>query len=234
MRLRPACSWCRTHEGFIENPGLRILVLCFKKMCQYINSSAIGREIRRAATNTSHTNTLIRVLDEAAAFQDDYVIENKVMPTCAPSWGMAPEPKLVSLNRGGASQQSSVSSSQIQSSSAVAQQPVTTSVAPATSTTPAKRKRRDSAASAQSQNDIPPKLIVEKTDETEKVDVVSSMSTKLEDDLDLMPALLAPCTRGIISQEKLSPPLPSSRADVHEEELGSSTWPEVRISLTYL
>ena len=78
MRLRPVCSWCRTHESFVDNNGLRILVLCFQRMCQYINTSKIGQEIRRTATNGANTNTLIRLLDEAIGFRDDYIISNKV------------------------------------------------------------------------------------------------------------------------------------------------------------
>ncbi|KAL8594770.1 hypothetical protein ACOMHN_047488 [Nucella lapillus] len=211
MRLRPACSWCRTHDGFTENPSMRILILCFKKMCEYINSTAIGREIRKAATNGAHTNTLIRVLDEAAAFEDDYVISNKVMPTCVPTWGMAPEPKLVSLPRG-PSQPSTSGSSTVG------------------------RKRSDSAASASSQSqpqaekDNPPKLTSVQT-VTKAVDKEKPAPSngplklsRLDDELDLMPALLAPCTQKIIPHEKLSPPLAGpQRADVLDQQ-GPGPW----------
>lgn len=210
MRLRPACSWCRTHEGFVENPGMRILVLCFKKTCEYINNSAIGREIRKAATNGTHTNTLIRVLDEAAAFEDDYVISNKVMPTCVPTYGMAPEPKLVSLPRGPSAQ-------------------------PSTSghgSGGGGRARSDSAASTQPHSDkeVPPKLIsvhpVTKSADKEKASTGNGpfKLNKIDDEIERMPALLAPCTRGIISQEKLSPPLAGSqRADVLDQQ-GPGHW----------
>ena len=212
MRLRPACSWCRTHEGFVENPGMRILVLCFKKMCEFINTSAIGQEIRRAATNGAHTNTLIRVLDEAAAFEDDYVIANKVMPTCVPTYGMAPEPKLVSLPRGSSATTQPSTSSQNQAIGG--------------------RVRSDSATSTHSQGDkdAPPMLTsvqtVSKAVEKEKTATSNGpfKLSKVEDELERMPALLAPCTRGIISQEKLSPPLAGSqRADVLDQE-GPSHW----------
>lgn len=210
MRLRPVCSWCRTHEGFVENRGLRFIVLCFTKMCRYINSSAIGQEIRKAATNGAHTNTLIRVLDEAAAFEDDYVISNKVMPACVPAWGMAPEPKLQSVPRGPSASKPSTSSNAWGGN----------------------RGRSDSATSVHSHNEkeAPPKLIIAQapnkpataTTTTDKEKAATAnvplKLTKLDDEFERMPALLAPCTRGILSQEKLSPPLPSTRADVHDHE----------------
>lgn len=213
MRLRPACSWCRTHEGFVENAGMRILVLCFKKTCEYINHSAIGKEIRKAATNGTHTNTLIRVLDEAAAFEDDYVISNKVMPTCVPTYGMAPEPKLISLPRG------------------LAAQPSTSGHG---SGGGGGRVRSDSAVSSHSHSDkdAPPKLTSVLNPATKSADHKEKASTsngpfklsKMDDELDRMPALLAPCTRGIISQEKLSPPLAGSqRADVLDQQ-GPGHW----------
>ncbi|KAK7484428.1 hypothetical protein BaRGS_00024313 [Batillaria attramentaria] len=213
MRLRPACSWCRTHEGFIDNPGMRILVLCFKKMCEYINSSPIGVEIRKAATNGAHTNTLIKILDEASAFEDDYVISNKVMPTCVPTYGMAPEPKLVSLPRGPTAQASAAS--------------------------PGKggkgRVRSDSTVSTNSQSDkdTPPKL--SNADAAAPKATVKDKPTatngplklsKFDDELQLenMPALLAPCTRAFEAHGKLSPPLAGpQRADVLDQQ-GSSRW----------
>lgn len=209
MRLRPACSWCRTHEGFVENPGMRLLILCFKRMCEYINSSPIGQEIRKSATNGAHTNTLIKILDEAAAFEDDYVINNKVMPTCVPTYGMAPEPKLVSLPRGHLTPGSSSGGGR----------------------TAGGRMRSDSGASAtsHSEKDSTTPLaheVVHKAHDKEKP--ASSNGplklAKVEDEYEKMPALLAPCTRGMDSQEKLSPPLPGTqRAEAHEFQ-GNSSW----------
>lgn len=135
----------------------------------------------------------------------------QVMPTCVPTYGMAPEPKLVSLPRGPGAHPST--SSGVGGGGGA-------------------RARSDSAASTHSQHDkdAPPKLTSVQSSvkavEKEKPSTSNGPQklSKLEDELDRMPALLAPCTRGIISQEKLSPPLPGShRADVLDQQ-GPSKW----------
>ncbi|XP_076435963.1 E3 ubiquitin-protein ligase MSL2-like [Babylonia areolata] len=196
MRLRPACSWCRTHEGFVENPGMRLLVLCFKKMCVFINNSDMGEQIRKAGASVAHTNTLIRVLDEAVAFEDDYVICNKVMPTCVPTYGMAPEPKLVSFPRG----------PQVHT--------------PGHSAATTGRGRSDSAVSLpQSPHSPTPLTTAQSEVKTLDRHTADSSQIVIGEELNKMPALLAPCTHGIVSPEKLSPPLAGpQRADVHDQQ----------------
>ncbi|KAL8585908.1 hypothetical protein ACOMHN_061069 [Nucella lapillus] len=184
MRLRPVCSWCRTHEGFVDNPSMRLLILCFKKMCVFINNSAIGKQIRRSVTNGSQTNTLIRVLDEGEAFEDDYVISNRVMPTCVPTYGMAPEPKFVSFPRRG-------SQGHIPGYNSIGG-----------------RSRRDSARSDSLQSesvsdDFPPALTSEQS-ETKPEKRHCSTDALTGDEFDKMPGLLAPSTRSFINSEKLS------------------------------
>ena len=39
MRLRPACGWCQKYENFIENKPLKSLILCYAKLCEYIQNS---------------------------------------------------------------------------------------------------------------------------------------------------------------------------------------------------
>lgn len=44
MRLKPSCSWCKDHSKFIENTQLRILLQCYKRLCDFVSSSpAPGR-----------------------------------------------------------------------------------------------------------------------------------------------------------------------------------------------
>ncbi|KAI1306043.1 E3 ubiquitin-protein ligase MSL2 [Halotydeus destructor] len=41
VRLKPCCSWCKDHSKFAENTQLRILLQCYKRLCNYVNNSEI-------------------------------------------------------------------------------------------------------------------------------------------------------------------------------------------------
>ena len=74
MRLKPSCSWCRDHELFVENKKLRVLIQCFKKMCDYISHSQLGIEIAKtqALNGCGAVNEeLVKLLKDADQFQDD-------------------------------------------------------------------------------------------------------------------------------------------------------------------
>lgn len=75
MRLKPSCSWCKDHETFIENEKLRVLVLCFKKLCNYISHSKIRSQILKLSLTSDEPNKdseLLQVLNETEKFTDDY------------------------------------------------------------------------------------------------------------------------------------------------------------------
>lgn len=44
MRLKPSCSWCKEREKFIENTQLRILLQCYKRLCDFMISSRLGNK----------------------------------------------------------------------------------------------------------------------------------------------------------------------------------------------
>lgn len=39
MRLKPSCGWCQKYENFVENKSLKSLILCYAKLCEYIQNS---------------------------------------------------------------------------------------------------------------------------------------------------------------------------------------------------
>lgn len=70
MRLKPSCSWCKEYHLFRENTQLRILVQCFKQLCQYIYRTPIKSRLSSSANG--ETNTLLSIIEEARHFEDDY------------------------------------------------------------------------------------------------------------------------------------------------------------------
>ncbi|XP_041351732.1 E3 ubiquitin-protein ligase MSL2-like [Gigantopelta aegis] len=88
FRLKPTCSWCKTHTNFVENSQMRLLILCFKKLCTYIYGSPIGTEISASTTN-GETNSLELLLKEVIKFEDkEYTVGTTVsrltMPVLTP------------------------------------------------------------------------------------------------------------------------------------------------------
>ncbi|XP_005090906.1 uncharacterized protein LOC101847469 [Aplysia californica] len=89
MRLKPSCSWCKDHGHFVENKKLRVLILCFKKLCAYVSSSPLGAEISKTSVNGCgvEAECTLKILEEAERFCDDYVLTPppKELPTVSKS-----------------------------------------------------------------------------------------------------------------------------------------------------
>ncbi|XP_078268678.1 E3 ubiquitin-protein ligase MSL2-like isoform X1 [Rhinoraja longicauda] len=60
MRMKPFCSWCKDHGTFVENEQLRILLTCYKKLCDYIASCAIMEDISENNTLPVNLNILLK------------------------------------------------------------------------------------------------------------------------------------------------------------------------------
>nr|CAD7569328.1 unnamed protein product [Timema californicum] len=74
-KLKPSCSWCKNYDKYIENVQLRILLQCYKKLCEYVTSTSIFAMLginSVGCTNTSHTSSLKDLIREGAGFKDDY------------------------------------------------------------------------------------------------------------------------------------------------------------------
>lgn len=79
-KLKPSCSWCKDYNKYIENVQLRILLQCYKKLCEYITSTSIYRKIinQMSTSNSSTTHmdgstpSLIDIIQEGCGFADEF------------------------------------------------------------------------------------------------------------------------------------------------------------------
>ncbi|XP_012278527.1 E3 ubiquitin-protein ligase MSL2 [Orussus abietinus] len=79
-KLKPSCGWCKDYEKYVENVQLRILLQCYKKLCEYLTSTAIYRSLMlSASSDTASTggtpmgaNGLVELVQEGAGFKDEY------------------------------------------------------------------------------------------------------------------------------------------------------------------
>lgn len=60
MMMKPSCSWCKDYEQFEENKQLSILVNCYKKLCEYITQTPLGRDIKQAVDSSPDLLTLLK------------------------------------------------------------------------------------------------------------------------------------------------------------------------------
>ena len=89
--VRPQCSWCKDYNGFEENAQLRIVIQCFKKLCEYLSSSAIALNLSTTNNGGTNGNTLIAIIHEGMTIRDCYT------PIQGTSLGLFP-PKLQKIN----------------------------------------------------------------------------------------------------------------------------------------
>lgn len=79
-KLKPSCGWCKDYDKYIENVQLRILLQCYKKLCEYLTSTAIFRCLMLAVTNNNANNgmpffgasCLTELIKEGAGLEDNY------------------------------------------------------------------------------------------------------------------------------------------------------------------
>lgn len=78
-KLKPSCSWCKDYDNYAENLQLRILLQCYKKLCEYFMGTDVYRTLLEedeivAGVNggTVASSGLIDLIQEGAGFTDDY------------------------------------------------------------------------------------------------------------------------------------------------------------------
>lgn len=77
-KLKPMCGWCKDYTKYDENLQLRILLQCYKKLCEYVISTTIYISLIEQATASSQTglcngtSSLIDLIQEGAGFKDNY------------------------------------------------------------------------------------------------------------------------------------------------------------------
>lgn len=75
-RLKPTCSWCKNYAKYIENVQLRILLQCYKKLCEYIMNTTIFRLMCKTNTSSAigdaNIANLTDLIQEGAGFKDEF------------------------------------------------------------------------------------------------------------------------------------------------------------------
>jgi len=83
-KLKPSCGWCKDYDKYIENVQLRILLQCYKKLCEYLTSTGIYRTLLLTVTSANNATTngapptidatvnLMEIIQEGAGFKDEF------------------------------------------------------------------------------------------------------------------------------------------------------------------
>lgn len=78
-KLKPACSWCKNYDNYAENIQLRILLQCYKQLCDYFINTEVYKTLLEedeisAGVNggTVASSGLLDLIQEGAGFSDDY------------------------------------------------------------------------------------------------------------------------------------------------------------------
>lgn len=70
--IKPSCNWCRDYGKYEENIQLRIVLQCYKSLCEHISILPFYQNIRRINNNINGANNLIELIQEGLRFQDDF------------------------------------------------------------------------------------------------------------------------------------------------------------------
>ncbi|KAK0163573.1 hypothetical protein PV327_007242 [Microctonus hyperodae] len=79
-KLKPSCGWCKDYEKYIENVQLRILLQCYKKLCEYLTSTNIYRNLIVSVSSNATSNgaasigatSLMELIQEGTGFKDEF------------------------------------------------------------------------------------------------------------------------------------------------------------------
>ncbi|XP_043479558.1 E3 ubiquitin-protein ligase MSL2 [Leptopilina heterotoma] len=79
-KLKPSCGWCKDYEKYVENVQLRILLQCYKKLCEYLTSTNIYRNLILSVSSnntnigsvTMGASSLMELIQEGAGFKDEF------------------------------------------------------------------------------------------------------------------------------------------------------------------
>lgn len=79
-KLKPSCGWCKDYDKYVENVQLRILLQCYKKLCEYLTNTNIYRSlILSVSSNKTSSNaptigvtSLMELIQEGSGFKDEF------------------------------------------------------------------------------------------------------------------------------------------------------------------
>ncbi|XP_015124935.1 E3 ubiquitin-protein ligase MSL2 isoform X1 [Diachasma alloeum] len=79
-KLKPSCGWCKDYDKYVENVQLRILLQCYKKLCEYLTSTSIYRNLIVSVSSNVTSNgassvgagSLMELIQEGTGFKDEF------------------------------------------------------------------------------------------------------------------------------------------------------------------
>jgi male-specific lethal 2 len=80
-KLKPTCAGCKDYAKYDENTQLRILLQCYKNLCEYVKSQPMFQELKQQAEamsllNGSSTpnisNSFVELIEEGSRFEDSF------------------------------------------------------------------------------------------------------------------------------------------------------------------
>ncbi|XP_066955983.1 E3 ubiquitin-protein ligase MSL2 [Macrobrachium rosenbergii] len=63
-RLKPTCSWCKDYDMYVDNAQIKLLLQCYRKLCEYIKFTPIYCKLNPIYNNGGQLS-LIEMIDEA-------------------------------------------------------------------------------------------------------------------------------------------------------------------------
>lgn len=74
--MKSQCAWCYDKQNFVENRQMRILLQCYKSLCEHIIMTPLYQQIRNAYGNEKIAPVTIAsiadLIEEGAKFEDDF------------------------------------------------------------------------------------------------------------------------------------------------------------------
>ncbi|XP_043260614.1 E3 ubiquitin-protein ligase MSL2 [Colletes gigas] len=79
-KLKPSCGWCKDYDRYVENVQLRILLQCYKKLCEYLTNTNIYRSLILSLSSNKTSNSasaigvtsLMELIQEGSGFKDEF------------------------------------------------------------------------------------------------------------------------------------------------------------------
>lgn len=74
--MKSQCTWCYDKQNFVENRQMRILLQCYKSLCEHIIMTPLYQQIRNSYGNEQFVPTSVsniaELIEEGAKFEDDF------------------------------------------------------------------------------------------------------------------------------------------------------------------
>ncbi|XP_014681407.1 PREDICTED: E3 ubiquitin-protein ligase MSL2-like [Priapulus caudatus] len=92
MRLKPSCSWCKDYNKYTQNKQLRIIVHCYKKLCEYVASTNVFRNAVSVTANNGGISNIAHMIREGMNVQDDCSSRNEMAESSFKLFSGLPDP----------------------------------------------------------------------------------------------------------------------------------------------